>query len=349
VKKSVPASTAMCAEMNSFQLVLWLCFGAVRYLPFQNVSDRLVGDMVAEIGQCPGNPIVLPAGILPGHADDEGFSSSVDAGASRVWTMPGSVELASNQTTIPGEDGVWSGDTCNLSQKLTAESFADLGERGPLWIGQSEPSGDMRAVAKLEGADLCRADLSEANLGGADLRNAYLVETIFVNTDLSETKEMERCYHRGPCSIGIDTFFKSKGGIPESFLRGCGVPEQFITYARSLVSHPIEFYSCFITYSSKDQEFAAWLHADLRAKNLRCWFAPEDLKIGDRFQERIEESIRLFDKSMIVLSEASVQSRWVERKVNAAREREDRENRTVLFPIRIDDACTTQKFDQRVK
>jgi hypothetical protein len=30
--------------------------------------------------------------------------------------------------------------------------------------------------------------------------------------------------------------------------------------------------------------------------------------------------------------------RWVEREVNAARERQDRENRTVLFPIRIDDA-----------
>jgi hypothetical protein len=45
----------------------------------------------------------------------------------------------------------------------------------------------------------------------------------------------------------------------------------------------------------------------------------------------------MFDKVMIVLSEASVQSRWVEREVNAAREREDRENRTVLFPVRIDD------------
>jgi hypothetical protein len=39
---------------------------------------------------------------------------------------------------------------------------------------------------------------------------------------------------------------------------------------------------------------------------------------------------------MIVLSEASVKSRWVEREVNAAHEREDRENRTILFPIRID-------------
>jgi hypothetical protein len=122
------------------------------------------------------------------------------------------------------------------------------------------------------------------------------------------------------------------------FLRGCGVPEQFITYARSLVGKAIEFYSCFISYSSHDQAFAERLHADLQAKNLRCWFSPQDLKIGDRFQEQIEESIRLFDKVMIVLSEASLQSRWVEREANAAREREDRENRTVLFPIRIDEA-----------
>jgi hypothetical protein len=40
---------------------------------------------------------------------------------------------------------------------------------------------------------------------------------------------------------------------------------------------------------------------------------------------------------MFVLSEASVQSRWVEREVNAARERKERENRLILFPIRIDE------------
>lgn len=192
--------------------------------------------------------------------------------------------------------------------------------------------------ANLHRANLRRVDLSGADLSGADLSEAKLQWTVFANTNLSGAKGMESCRHKGPSSIGIDTLFKSKSEIPESFLRGCGVPEQFITFARSLVLQPIEFYSLFISYSSHDQLFAERLHADLRAKNLRCWFAPEDLKIGDRFQERIEESIRHFDKVMIVLSEASVQSRWVEREVNAAREREDRENRTVLFPIRIDDA-----------
>lgn len=210
---------------------------------------------------------------------------------------------------------------------LSEADFSEVNFRG----------ADLSEV-NLREANLIGANLSEASLIGADLSEAVIYITTFANLDLSKTKGLERCVHLGPSSIGINTLFKSQGNIPDIFLRECGVPEQFITYARSLVTNPIEFYSCFISYSSHDQAFAERLHADLRGKNLRCWFAPEDLKTGDRFQERIEESIRLFDKVMIVLSDASVKSRWVEREVNAAREREDRENRTVLFPIRIDDA-----------
>jgi hypothetical protein len=151
-------------------------------------------------------------------------------------------------------------------------------------------------------------------------------------------KGLETVRHVGPSIIGIDTILLSKGNIPESFLRGCGVPDEFITYAKSLVANPIEFYSCFISYSSKDNDFAAELHTKLQAQNVRCWFAPEDLKIGERFQERIEESIRHYDKLLVVLSENSANSAWVEREVHAAFEKEQRQGSTVLFPVRLDDA-----------
>jgi hypothetical protein len=35
-------------------------------------------------------------------------------------------------------------------------------------------------------------------------------------------------------------------------LRGCGVPDEFIAQIASLFIKPIQFYSCFISYSSKD-------------------------------------------------------------------------------------------------
>jgi len=50
------------------------------------------------------------------------------------------------------------------------------------------------------------------------------------------------------------------------------------------------------------------------------------------------ESIRLHDKLLLILSEHSVRSTWVHDEVEAAPERERREHRLVLFPIRIDDA-----------
>lgn len=181
------------------------------------------------------------------------------------------------------------------------------------------------------------AKLNWVDLAGADFSDASAEATTFANLDLSAVKGLETVRHTGPSSVGIDTIYRSKGIIPEAFLRGAGVSHDFITYMRSLTARPIEFYSCFISYSSKDEEFAQRLHADLQSKGVRCWFAPEDLKIGDKFRARIDESIRIYDKVMVVLSENSVESPWVEEEVEAALERERKEGKTILFPIRLDD------------
>jgi len=144
--------------------------------------------------------------------------------------------------------------------------------------------------------------------------------------------------HRGPSPLSIKTIYLSEGDIPEVFLRGAGVPDAFITYVRSLVVRPIDYYTCFISYSSKDDPFARRLYADLQSHGVRCWFAPEDMKIGDRIRHHIDESIRLYDKLLLVLSEHSVRSRWVEHEVEMALAKEGKSNRRVLFPIRLDEA-----------
>jgi len=109
----------------------------------------------------------------------------------------------------------------------------------------------------------------------------------------------------------------------------------------------IEYSSCFISHSSKDAAFAEQLNADLRNAGIQCWYAPEDLRIGDKFRKRIDESIYLHDKLLLILSSASVKSVWVESEVEAALQQERlrselvpealRGNTTVLFPIQIDD------------
>lgn len=163
--------------------------------------------------------------------------------------------------------------------------------------------------------------------------------TVFIDTSLGEAKGLADVDHVGPSEVSVSTIYRSGGKIPEAFLRGCGVPEDFVIHARSLGSQAVRFHSCFISYSSDDQEFAGRLHADLQARGVRCWFAPHDLPIGARIRPAIDESIRAHDKLLLVLSETSVSSQWVEQEVETAlaREREPG-GKTVLFPIRIDDA-----------
>ena len=158
---------------------------------------------------------------------------------------------------------------------------------------------DLRG-ANLGGTMLMRANLNGAKLSGADFTAAVAEATNFADVDLSGAKGLETIKHYGPSTIGIDTIYKSRGKIPEAFLRGCGVPDEFIAYIGSMVGRPIEFYSCFISYSSKDQEFAERLHADLQAKGVRCWFATEEMKGGRKLHEQIDEAIRLHDKLLLI-------------------------------------------------
>jgi hypothetical protein len=156
--------------------------------------------------------------------------------------------------------------------------------------------------------------------------------------DFSQVQGLHTIRHLGPSTLGINTLYRSQGQIPDAFLRGSGVPEEFITYIKSLVGRPFEYHSCFISYASRDDALAQRLYADLQNKGVRCWFAPEDLKIGDEFRSRIDESILVYDRLLLILSEHSVQSRWVQKEVETAFEKEGKENRIVLFPLRIDEA-----------
>jgi len=191
------------------------------------------------------------------------------------------------------------------------------------------------ASANLAGTELYDTDLTGANLSGANLAGAVVASATFGNLDLSTVEGLEAILHAGPSTVGVDTMHRSKGKIPESFLRGCGVPEDFITYAKSLATNPIEFYSCFISYSTKDQDFADRLYADLQNKGVRCWFAPHDVQGGRKLHEQIDEAIRLHDKLLLILSPYSMESEWVKTEIAKARKREVRDERRVLFPIRL--------------
>jgi hypothetical protein len=210
--------------------------------------------------------------------------------------------------------------------------------------------------------DLTLTKLSEANLAGANLTLSSLYKnemdrtnlsgascniTNFANIDLSSVIGLETVHHMGPSTIGVDTLFKSGGKIPENFLRGCGVPDDFITFIPSHfgIQQAIQFYSCFISYSTKDEEFVRRLYSRMRDEKLRVWFAPEDVKGGEKLYEQIERAIQIHDRLLIVLSESSLRSKWVMTEISRARKVELRENRRKLFPIRLVDFDALQAWE----
>lgn len=106
-----------------------------------------------------------------------------------------------------------------------------------------------------------------------------------------------------------------------------------------------KFHSCFISYSSKDELFAKKLHQELRDSGIRCWFAPEDMKIGSPLRKTISEQIHLQDKLIIILSDNSIKSQWVSDEVEKAYEEEKRNGVLKLFPIRLDNSVFSSQDD----
>lgn len=226
-------------------------------------------------------------------------------------------------------------------------SEADLNQVQLIWTDLSD--------VDLSQANLSQAHLNRTKLGEADFSRAVIGLTSFGDVGLSMVKGLESVEHLGPSTVGIDTLSRSKGHVSELFLRGCGLSDIQIETAKlhnpnltfdqitSITNKIHELLveqappSCFISYDSKDFVFAKQLHDDLQQVGIRCWFAPDAMKLGDRkFRSTIDHSIRLHDKLLLVLSECSINSNWVAKEVEIAFKEESRRSETVLLPIQID-------------
>jgi uncharacterized protein YjbI with pentapeptide repeats len=209
--------------------------------------------------------------------------------------------------------------------------------------------------ADLQGTILIRTKLIEADLSSAEFKGAILSEanfsmatisdTIFGDVDLSCTFGLDTIRHEGPSTIGIDTIYASKGNIPEVFMRGCGVPDNFIEYVRSLTATPFDYYSCFISHSTADKVFADRLYADLQAKGVRCWYAPHDMEGGEHVDTQIDRAIKIHEKLLLILSESSIKSNWVKREITKTFKREEAEGKRVLFPISLVDFSKIEDWE----
>jgi hypothetical protein len=212
--------------------------------------------------------------------------------------------------------------------------------------------------AILRGTILHHTNLEDANLRSAQFDNARFGHTRILNSDLVGATGLISAVHAGPSTLDSETIQKS-GPLPVAFLRGCGVNDDAIQSVIKESSRNLAidlqqigpYYSVFISYASKNSEFVDRLYADLQSNGVRCWYAPEDMKIGGKILDSLYEGIRTHEKLLLVLSKYSVQSDWVEDEVNKAFAEERDRGQPIVFPVRLDDTVMTadQAWAQKIR
>ena len=151
----------------------------------------------------------------------------------------------------------------------------------------------------------------------------------------------EFTYRKGRCLLQDDVKLLK---ISREGLLELGV-ESYTAIIERTRNSVLDQMSCFISYSSKDEEFARQLHRRMCDAHLRVWFAPEDIQGGQKLHEQIETAIRAHDKLLIVLSEASLQSEWVMTELRKAFKAEQQSGKRKLFPVRLVDYDTLRAWE----
>ncbi len=234
-------------------------------------------------------------------------------------------------------------------------------------LSGADLSGADLTGANLSSADLCSAFLIEANLTSTrldrtDFEESMLENALFARCELSKAKNLPKAVHLGPSVLDITVLrdLATIGYRPwvDEFLRKCGYSRWEVRNVRlhdpALEDHEIadlttEIYGlrsegplvvggAFISYSGQDSfALADRIYKRFRDRDTPCWLDKHKALAG-QIGKQLRRGIRLHDNVILILSEASLRSTWVNLEIEHAQKKAADQARDVLCPIAIDDS-----------
>ena len=214
----------------------------------------------------------------------------------------------------------------------------------------------------LIGTTFTRSNLKHTNLGFA-----HIGETTLNKINLTQSKGLHSCIHRSPSSLDHFTLSFCHD-LPKVFLHGVGLSDYQIEYYKleqlnltnaeinriiyriyDLRAHQsVQINPLFISYNHSDSTFVEKLEPYLLEKGIRFWRDIHHLKAG-KLEKQVDRAMRLNPTVLLILSENSVNSDWVEHEAESARELEKELGRDVLCPVALDDSWQDCKWDKRLR
>ena len=203
---------------------------------------------------------------------------------------------------------------------------------------------------KLEGADFYEAVLNSPVLAGAKFSGCIVGYTVFQNCDLSVAEGLDQIRHDAPSTVGIDVLYRSRGGVPDVFLRNAGLPESICEFQRSLRESSALPGACFISCSAEDAAFAQTLQAALQDEGVPSWVYAEDSRgnpLVERHstsdQEEVERGVRVYDKLLVVCTQEAMDSETVRNDIIQAQQLQESRDQWVLYLVAPDDTVISSR------
>ena len=101
-------------------------------------------------------------------------------------------------------------------------------------------------------------------------------------------------------------------------------------------------YDVFISHSSEDKAIAEKIAQHLTSKGLQVWYDDWEILVGHDIVDKVYDGIKDSRFLLVLLSEKSVRSNWVQQEINAARIREIESGATVVLPAVIEPNVKSQ-------
>lgn len=268
----------------------------------------------------------------------------------------------------------WVVTDCDFSKSLLTGIHAQRSSWRNAKFCNAHITGDL-VLSRIYIADFTGAIIEKCGLPEAEWRflrlnhtkfSPYMLQTMvnswtILQSDLSGIQNPQNAQHEFPSNIDFATLQKTSTGLAKQpelvskfsvFFQGCGLPSEIISVFESWVREKptdvevantgANYYSCFISYSHADADFAKRLHSELQEYGIQCWLDDVEMLPGDDILEMVDWGIRKWDKVLLCCSRNSLSSPWVDREMEKALIKEEqlwrsRKQKTrVIIPLDLD-------------